>query len=76
MGREAQKNKMENRLTNNPLRRKDELGQAQQEIRGEDLKPLEERLERTMAHLKGLKKNLADNEGSAGSVGSAGSSGS
>ena len=75
MGREAQKNKMENRLTNSLSQRKDERGQALQEIMGEDIQPLEERTKRTKANLKGLKKNLADTEGLYGLSGSSGSSG-
>ena len=67
MRREAQKSKMESRLTNSLFQRKDERGQALQENSGEDLKPLEERLGRVKAHLEGRKKNLADTEGSAGS---------
>ena len=43
---------------------------------GEDLKPLDERLEVTKACLKGLKKNFADTGGSSSSSGSSGSSGS
>ena len=68
---EAQKNKLENLLTNNLIRRKDELVQALQEISVEDrhqqlensvsdLKSLEERLEATKTNMKGLEKNLAD----------------
>merc|ERR1712156_175708 len=68
---EAQKNKLENLLTNNLNRRKDELVQALQEISVEDrkrqlentqseLKALEERLEVTKTNMKGLDKNLAD----------------
>ena len=68
---EAQKNKLENLLTNNLIRRKDELVQALQEISVEDrhqqlensvsdLKSLEERLEVTKANMKGLEKNLTD----------------
>jgi len=68
---EAQKNKLENLLTNNLIRRKDELVQALQEISVEDrhqqlensvsdLKALEERLEVTKANMKGLEKNLTD----------------
>ena len=77
MRQEAQKNKMESRLTNNLFQRKDELGQALQEISvedihqqlensGLDLKPLEERLEVTKAHQMGLEKNQADTGGSSG----------
>merc|ERR1719412_1831489 len=68
---EAQKNKLENLLTNNLIRRKDELVQALQEISVEDrhqqlensvsdLKSLEERLESTKTNMKGLEKNLTD----------------
>merc|ERR1719331_592147 len=68
---EAQKNKLENLLTNNLIRRKDELVQALQEISVEDrhqqlensvsdLKSLEERLEGTKTNMKGLEKNLTD----------------
>merc|ERR1712073_257860 len=68
---EAQKNKLENLLTNNLIRRKDELVQALQEISVEDrhqqlencvsdLKSLEERLDVTMGNMKGLDKNLQD----------------
>merc|ERR1719228_1976048 len=68
---EAQKNKLENLLTNNLVRRKDELVQALQEISVEDrhnqlensvsdLKALEERLEVTKTNMKGLDKNLQD----------------
>jgi len=68
---EAQKNKLENLLTNNLVRRKDELVQALQEISVEDrhnqlensvsdLKSLEERLEVTKTNMKGLDKNLQD----------------
>ena len=68
---EAQKNKLENLLTNNLIRRKDELVQALQEISVEDrhqqlencvsdLKSLEERLEVTKNNMKGLDKNLQD----------------
>merc|ERR1719283_699423 len=68
---EAQKNKLENLLTNNLIRRKDELVQALQEISVEDrhnqlensvsdLKSLEERLELTKTNMKGLEKNLQD----------------
>merc|ERR1719291_982030 len=51
---EAQKNKLENLLTNNLIRRKDELVQALQEI------SLEERLDVTKGNMKGLDKNLQD----------------
>jgi len=68
---EAQKNKLENLLTNNLVRRKDELVQALQEISVEDrhqqlensindLKALEERLSVTQASMKTLDRNLAD----------------
>merc|ERR1712168_847807 len=68
---EAQKNKLENLLTNNLNRRKDELVQALQEISVEDrkrqlentqseLKDLAERIETTGNNLKGLDKKLAD----------------
>ena len=68
---EAQKNKLENLLTNNLIRRKDELVQALQEISVEDrhqqlencvsdLKSLEERLDVTKGNMKGLDKNLQD----------------
>jgi len=68
---EAQKNKLENLLTNNLIRRKDELVQALQEISVEDrhqqlencvsdLKSLEERLEVTKNNMKGLDKNLQE----------------
>lgn len=68
---EAQKNKLENLLTNNLIRRKDELVQALQEISVEDrhqqlenaindLKALEERLGGTQNNMKTLDKNLAD----------------
>merc|ERR1719167_1555899 len=68
---EAQKNKLENLLTNNLIRRKDELVQALQEISVEDrhqqlentesdLKSLEERLDVTKTNMKGLDKNLQD----------------
>merc|ERR1719291_1441719 len=51
---EAQKNKLENLLTNNLIRRKDELVQALQEI------SVEERLDVTKGNMKGLDKNLQD----------------
>merc|ERR1719228_847180 len=68
---EAQKNKLENLLTNNLIRRKDELVQALQEISVEDrhqqlencvsdLKSLEERLDVTKNNMKGLDKNLQE----------------
>merc|ERR1712241_62536 len=68
---EAQKNKLENLLTNNLIRRKDELVQALQEISVEDrhqqlencdsdLKSLEERLDITKTNMKGLDKNLQE----------------
>merc|ERR1712026_292141 len=68
---EAQKNKLENLLTNNLNRRKDELVQALQEISVEDrhqqlencvsdLKSLEERLDVTKGNMKGLDKNRQD----------------
>merc|ERR1712241_1651294 len=68
---EAQKNKLENLLTNNLVRRKDELVQALQEISVEDrhnqlensvsdLKSLEERLDITKTNMKGLDKNLQE----------------
>lgn len=68
---EAQKNKLENLLTNNLNRRKDELVQALQEISVEDrkrqlenasseLNDLEERIEITSTNLKLLDKKLAD----------------
>merc|ERR1712200_13417 len=68
---EAQKNKLENLLTNNLVRRKDELVQALQEISVEDrnqqlensindLKALEERLSVTQASMKTLDRNLND----------------
>ncbi|XP_023344565.1 structural maintenance of chromosomes protein 3-like [Eurytemora carolleeae] len=68
---EAQKNKLENLLTNNLVRRKDELVQALQEISVEDrhqqlensindLKSLEERLSVTQASMKTLDRNLVD----------------
>merc|ERR1712241_694415 len=57
---EAQKNKLENLLTNNLVRRKDELVQALQENSVSDLKALEERLEVTKTNMKGLDKNLQD----------------
>merc|ERR1712156_1034038 len=68
---EAQKNKLENLLTNNLIRRKDELVQALQEISVEDrhqqlencvsdLKSLEERLDITKSNMKGLDKNLQE----------------
>merc|ERR1719150_2884482 len=68
---EAQKNELENLLTNNLIRRKDELVQALQEISVEDrhqqlencvsdLKSLEERLDVTKGNMKGLDKNLQD----------------
>jgi len=68
---EAQKNKLENLLTNNLNRRKDELVQALQEISVEDrkrtlensqaeLKDLTERIESTGTNLKGLDKKLAE----------------
>ena len=68
---EAQKNKLENLLTNNLVRRKDELVQALQEISVEDrhqqlensindLKSLEERLSVTQASMKTLDRNLND----------------
>ena len=68
---EAQKNKLENLLTNNLNRRKDELVQALQEISVEDrkrqlenttseLSELEERIDTTSSNLKNLEKKLAD----------------
>merc|ERR1719445_2546892 len=68
---EAQKNKLENLLTNNLNRRKDELVQALQEISVEDRKrqlenanseltDLEGRIEITGANLKLLDKKLGD----------------
>ena len=68
---EAQKNKLENLLTNNLNRRKDELVQALQEISVEDrkrqlenttseLSELEERIDTTSGNLKNLEKKLAD----------------
>merc|ERR550534_1975251 len=68
---EAQKNKLENLLTNNLIRRKDELVQALQEISVEDrhqqldnsvqdLKSLEERVHSTTLSMKALDKNLTD----------------
>lgn len=68
---EAQKNKLENLLTNNLNRRKDELVQALQEISVEDrkrqlehtsgeLESLEKRYESTSENLKGAEKRLAD----------------
>merc|ERR1712083_1194134 len=48
---EAQKNKLENLLTNNLIRRKDELVQALQEISVEDRK---RQLENTQSELKDL----------------------
>merc|ERR1712200_128292 len=68
---EAQKNKLENLLTNNLVRRKDELVQALQEISVEDrhqqldnsvqdLKSLEERVHSTTLSMKALDKNLTD----------------
>merc|ERR1712016_44714 len=66
---EAQKNKLENLLTNNLNRRKDELVQALQEISVEDrkrqlenttseLSELEERIDTTSGNLKNLEKKL------------------
>merc|ERR1719215_1421909 len=68
---EAQKNKLENLLTNNLNRRKDELVQALQEISVEDrkrqlenasseLSDLEKRIEGTGTNLKGLDKKLQE----------------
>ena len=68
---EAQKNKLENLLTNNLNRRKDELVQALQEISVEDrkrqlentsgeLESLEERIETTTESLRVLEKKLSD----------------
>jgi len=68
---EAQKNKLENLLTNNLNRRKDELVQALQEISVEDrkrqldnaqseLKDLDDRIATTGTNLKALDKKLAD----------------
>merc|ERR1712156_138606 len=68
---EAQKNKLENLLTNNLNRRKDELVQALQEISVEDrkrqlentqseLKDLAERIETTGNNLKAVDKKLQD----------------
>merc|ERR1712241_591815 len=68
---EAQKNKLENLLTNNLVRRKDELVQALQEISVEDrhnqlensvsdLKSLEERNVTTHENCKVLEKKLQD----------------
>jgi len=68
---EAQKNKLENLLTNNLVRRKDELMQALQEISVEDrhqqlenasgdLNSLEDRLKATQESMKGLDKKLQD----------------
>jgi len=68
---EAQKNKLENLLTNNLNRRKDELVQALQEISVEDrhrqlensqseLKDLAEKIESTGTNLKNLDKKLAE----------------
>merc|ERR1712193_423721 len=68
---EAQKNKLENLLTNNLNRRKDELVQALQEISVEDrkrqlenttseLSDLEERISTTVNNLKVIDKKLGD----------------
>merc|ERR1712088_451608 len=68
---EAQKNKLENLLTNNLNRRKDELVQALQEISVEDrkrqlentqgeLKDLTERIDVTGTNLKTAEKKLMD----------------
>merc|ERR1712223_2086001 len=68
---EAQKNKLENLLTNNLNRRKDELVQVLQEISVEDrkrqlentqgeLKDLTERIDVTGTNLKAVDKKLAD----------------
>merc|ERR1719445_1949781 len=68
---EAQKNKLENLLTNNLNRRKDELVQALQEISVEDrkrqlenanseLESLENRINYNSDQLKGLDKKLQD----------------
>merc|ERR1712200_40252 len=68
---EAQKNKLENLLTNNLIRRKDEFVQALREISVEDrhqqlensvsdLKSLEERVHSTTLSMKALDKNLTD----------------
>ena len=52
---EAQKNKLENLLTNNLNRRKDELVQALQEISVEDRK---RQLENTQSELKDLAERI------------------
>lgn len=68
---EAQKNKLENLLTNNLIRRKDELVQALQEISVEDrkrqlenssseLESLDARIRTTNEQMKTLEKKLAD----------------
>lgn len=68
---EAQKNKLENLLTNNYYRRRDELTQALQEISVEDrkrqlenttseLQLLEERISRTQVSLEKIEKKLSE----------------
>merc|ERR1719481_2164273 len=54
---EAQKNKLENLLTNNLIRRKDELVQALQEISVEDR---HQQLENSVADLKALEERLQE----------------
>ncbi|XP_069679641.1 structural maintenance of chromosomes protein 3 isoform X2 [Periplaneta americana] len=54
---EAEKNKLENLLTNNLMRRKDELMQALQEISVEDRK---RQLENSKSELNGIEKRIED----------------
>lgn len=56
---EAEKNKLENLLTNNLVRRKDELVQALQEISVEDRQRL---LESSRAQLSEIEKRLLKNQ--------------
>ena len=56
---EAEKNKLENLLTNNIVRRKDELVQALQEISVEDRQRL---LETSKAQLSEIEKRLTKNQ--------------
>ena len=56
---EAEKNKLENLLTNNLVRRKDELVQALQEISVEDRQRL---LETSKAQLSEIEKRLTKNQ--------------
>lgn len=56
---EAEKNKLENLLTNNLVRRKDELVQALQEISVEDRQRL---LDTSKAQLSDIEKRLLKNQ--------------